>query len=201
MRSGRRLERAWSAAGRWLASILAALTYRRQELIAVGLLAGAVLGGLAVEAWHGRAPALLDWLETEPPRLTAVRDPGPTRSVTAAPASAAPRPSRPVARSVSVREARVERRDAEPAPPSAERPMDLDRATAADLARLPGIGPKLAARILARREDLGGRFPSFDDFARTPGLGVRRTARLRPLTRVPAEAEARPGSDPAETPP
>ena len=80
--------------------------------------------------------------------------------------------------------------------------MDLNDATADDLRRLPEIGPRLAGRILARRDELGGRFGSFAEFAATPGLGAPRAARLRPLVRVPEEPAARdPAVELAETPP
>ncbi len=80
--------------------------------------------------------------------------------------------------------------------------MDLNRAAPEDLARLPEIGPRLAARILARRDELGGRFRSFEEFATTPGLGARRAGRLRPLVRVLEEPTARePAEAVAEAPP
>ena len=80
-------------------------------------------------------------------------------------------------------------------PPStpAARPLDLDAATPDQLAGLPGIGPRLAGRIVTRREELGGRFGSFDRFAQTPGLGLRRAGRLRGLAYVPGEAAAEVG--------
>jgi len=202
MRSARWLERTWQAVRARLASALASLTYRRQELVVVGLLAGSLLGGLAIEAWHRRAPALLDRLESEPSRVAVVAGPARPRAPVASLAPPVPRPSRPRRSSGAEREARGEPRSPETAPPSAERPVDLDRATVDDLTRLPGIGPRLAARILARRDDLGGRFPSFDDFASVPGLGARRASHLRPLIHVAGEAPRQsPAPDLAGTPP
>jgi Helix-hairpin-helix motif len=203
MRSARWLEQAWQVVRDRLASVLATLTYRRQELMVVGLLAGSVLGGLAIEAWHRRAPALLDRLESEPSRVAAVVGPARPRAPTPAPlAPPASGPSRPRRSSGAEREARGEHRSRAMAPPTAGQPVDLDHATADDLARLPGIGPRLAARILARRDDLGGRFPSFDDFASVPGLGARRARHLRPLIHVAAEASRlSPAPDPVGTPP
>ncbi len=201
MRSARWLERAWQAVRARLASALASLTYRRQELVVVGLLAGSLLGGLAIEAWHRRAPALLDRLESEPLRVAVVA--GPARPRAPAPlVPPAPRPSRPRRSPGAEREARGEPRSPGTAPPSAERPVDLDHATVDDLTRLPGIGARLAARILARRDNLGGRFPSFDDFASVPGLGARRARRLRPLIHVAGEASRQSSApDPVGTPP
>lgn len=53
---------------------------------------------------------------------------------------------------------------------SAMRPaLDLNRATAAELAALPGLGPTTAARIVARRT-AGGAFASIDDLRGIRGL-------------------------------
>jgi len=57
--------------------------------------------------------------------------------------------------------------------------VDVDRAAAAELVRLPGIGPGLAARIVADRE-AHGPFGSLEGLGRVPGLGdatIRRLAR------------------------
>ncbi len=173
----------------WVAERLA---YRRQELAVAGLLAASVLGGFAIDGWHRRAPALLDRLEAEPPRLAAI---------TRAPEHA----SRPRAESGPTREPRARPRRPAPAPdppPSATHPVDLNRAAPDELARLPEIGPRLSARIQARREALGGRFRSFEEFATTPGLGARRAGRLRPLVRVAEEPRApEPADLVAGTPP
>jgi len=48
--------------------------------------------------------------------------------------------------------------------------IDLDRAEASDLARLPRIGPALAARIVNDRK-LKGPFGSLQEVARVPGVG------------------------------
>lgn len=49
--------------------------------------------------------------------------------------------------------------------------------------RLPGVGPALAARIVAAREAIG-RFHSVDDLDRVRGLGRAKVERLRPLVVV-----------------
>ena len=53
--------------------------------------------------------------------------------------------------------------------------VDVNRATVEELESLDGVGPALAARIVAARP-----FASVDDVARVRGIGVRRLARLRP---------------------
>ncbi len=67
------------------------------------------------------------------------------------------------------------------APPS--QPLPLASASAQDLARLPGIGPVLAQRIVDRRERVGG-FHSVDDLLAVPGIGPRLFERIRPWLRT-----------------
>jgi competence ComEA-like helix-hairpin-helix protein len=61
-------------------------------------------------------------------------------------------------------------------------PLDINRATLEDLQQLPGIGPKLAQRILDERAK--APFQSVDDLRRVPGMGPRALERLRPLIGV-----------------
>lgn len=68
--------------------------------------------------------------------------------------------------------------------------IDLDRATAEELERLPGIGPSLAARIVAERER-GGAFRGAADLLRVPGIGPRKLEAIRPfLARPSAPADS-----------
>lgn len=57
-------------------------------------------------------------------------------------------------------------------------PVSLSQATADDLDRLDGIGPALAARIIAWRDSHGG-FRSVDDLDDVPGIGPAKLASLR----------------------
>jgi len=57
--------------------------------------------------------------------------------------------------------------------------IDLDRAGVEDLARLPRIGPALAARIVAYREE-HGPFGSLEALDQVPGIGPTLLAALRP---------------------
>ena len=57
-------------------------------------------------------------------------------------------------------------------------PIDLNRATAADLEALPGVGPALAARIVAKRDSLNG-FGKIDDLKKVRGIGPATLERLR----------------------
>lgn len=92
----------------------------------------------------------------------------------------APRPPRAAADG----EAR-DRRAASPPPPG--EPLDLNRATAGELARLPGVGRELAGRIVAHREARGG-FASPDELRWVPGVGARKLARLAPHLAGPSPA-------------
>ncbi len=63
-------------------------------------------------------------------------------------------------------------------------PMDINRATIEELDRIKGIGPVLAARIVAYR-DSAGRFPNVDALTGVKGVGPAMLERLRPYVRVP----------------
>ena len=62
-------------------------------------------------------------------------------------------------------------------------PVDLNRATLAELDTLPGVGPATATAIIAWRDE-NGRFRRVDDLLEVPGIGPTRLERLRPLVRV-----------------
>ncbi len=61
--------------------------------------------------------------------------------------------------------------------------LDLNRATAAELERLPWIGPARARQVLETRERLAG-FHSVDQLVEVPGIGPYTLERLRPLVCV-----------------
>ena len=60
--------------------------------------------------------------------------------------------------------------------------MDLNAATAAELDALPGVGPGLAARIVAKRDSLNG-FEKVEDLQKVRGIGPATLERLRPFFR------------------
>jgi len=61
--------------------------------------------------------------------------------------------------------------------------VDLNRAGAAELETLPGIGPALAGRILAERSRRG-RFDRVEELLEVSGIGPATLERIRPLLRV-----------------
>lgn len=71
----------------------------------------------------------------------------------------------------------------EKAPAASGGVVDVNRATAAELATLPGIGPALAERIV-RWRGTHGRFASVDALAEVPGIGPATVERLRPRARA-----------------
>lgn len=148
-REAHRAASALGAAGRRLAERLA---YRPREVAVVALLAGGLFGGLAVERWRARLPAVAERLEAEPPRLTS---PAPVRP-----------PPRPRLRRVVARCEEDDARRGAPgrADPGRARPrLDLNRATPAELARAARISWRLAARIVAARDAIEGRAPDRPD--------------------------------------
>jgi competence protein ComEA len=62
--------------------------------------------------------------------------------------------------------------------------VDVNRAGAAELQTLPGIGPSRAANLLAYRE-VHGPFATLESLAGVPGIGPGIVARLRGLVRLP----------------
>lgn len=60
----------------------------------------------------------------------------------------------------------------------------INRASATDLEALPGVGPVLAERIVAYREE-HGPFSQVEDLLDIPGIGESKLASMRDLIRVP----------------
>ena len=154
---------------------------RRQLLVLLILLAVAGLG-LAVGHWRRAHPDLADHLErldrAETPAASTPelggRVPTPTRSSE----EPVPRRSR---RRASARDSLEGRPPAHvDAPGSA---LDLNRSTAIELTRLPGIGAVLARRIVDARE-ADGPFSSVDELRRVPGVSARRLEQMRALVTI-----------------
>jgi competence protein ComEA len=65
--------------------------------------------------------------------------------------------------------------------------LDLNRATDQDFEALPGIGPKLAERIMKYRRSVGA-FHSLDELRKVKGVGKKKFERIRPLVTVTSDA-------------
>jgi competence protein ComEA len=80
-------------------------------------------------------------------------------------------------------------------------PVYLNQATAAELHRLPGIGPKRADAILTLRNRLG-HFRQIEDLLKVKGIGRSSLRKLRPLVRLdPPPAKVADAGDAATTRP
>lgn len=84
---------------------------------------------------------------------------------------------------------RLIRKQPEPAKPTSstkkpalEGTLDLNRASVADLEKLPGIGPTLAQRIADERDRKP--FEKVDDLRRVSGIGVKRLDAIRPFVMI-----------------
>ena len=65
--------------------------------------------------------------------------------------------------------------------------LDVNRATEQDFDALPGIGPKLAERIMEYRQSVGA-FRSLDELRAVKGIGNKKFERIRSLVTVTSDA-------------
>ena len=134
------------------------MLYSLPQLRLLILLALTLLVGLGVREWRAGFPdaALrLERFDRDEPTAPLV---GETPSAPATP----PAPARPA-----------------PAPePAPLKPIDVNRAAAAELAALPGVGPGLAQRIVEEREQRG-RFDSPEALRYVLGMGPKKLAAIR----------------------
>ncbi len=68
--------------------------------------------------------------------------------------------------------------------PACPERVEVNRATAAELTCLPGVGPVLAARVVSERA-ARGPFGDIGDLKRVPGMGPKRIARLATRVTIP----------------
>ena len=68
--------------------------------------------------------------------------------------------------------------------PTDDGKIAVNRATASELEKLPGVGPVLAERIVAYR-DVNGPFQQVEDLLDVPGIGESKLASMRDAVRVP----------------
>ena len=67
--------------------------------------------------------------------------------------------------------------------------LDLNRATEKDFGALPGIGPRLAERIMKYRQSVGA-FQSPDELRAVKGLGKKKFEQIRPMVTVTPDAKS-----------
>lgn len=65
--------------------------------------------------------------------------------------------------------------------------LDLNRATDRDFDALPGVGPRLAERIMKYRQSVG-MFHSLDELRAVKGIGKKKFEQIRPLVTVTPDA-------------
>jgi competence protein ComEA len=89
-----------------------------------------------------------------------------------------PRPGQPIPAAGASSAAKSPGADAHPG-----QAVNLNTATEAQLDELPGIGPVIAARIVAWRQE-NGQFTSVDQLGEVSGIGNAILAKVRPLVTV-----------------
>lgn len=78
----------------------------------------------------------------------------------------------------------VEQRIADPGPPDlSKNRIDINRASQRELCLLPGIGTKLARRIIQYREEHGS-FEKIEQLRNVPGIGYKKLSRIRKMVKV-----------------
>ena len=159
--------------------------YSRPQLKLLVLLAAILLAGLGVREWRADFPDAAERLERfdredPPPPIPPAPRPRATARWSPARVEAAP-----PARALPSPRARIS------APPAAApavdpRPLDINHATVEQIARLPGVGPSLARRIVDERDRIG-RFDSPDGLRGILGLGRKKVTALREYVTVGEE--------------
>ena len=166
---------------RWLYRLQTRVGLTGPEGAAALVLLGALGAGLAVQRVRSAAePVPADFYAAADAAFAAPpAEPGADPTAVASPDRPAP-PADSLATPADVAEAEVA---AAAAPRSASKPppvrTNLNTASAADLQRLPGIGPALAGRIVAYRE-ANGPFRSPAQIVEVKGIGEKTFEKLAP---------------------
>ena len=66
-----------------------------------------------------------------------------------------------------------------------EKKIDINAATEGEFSVLPGIGPKLAKRIVEKRSELKG-FKTIDELTKVSGIGKKKLNAIRAMVKVKA---------------
>ena len=145
------------------------LGYTGRQLVMFIVIAAIGAAGIGIDRWRHANPDVVSYLET--------LDRAPTTPTTEAMARGAPARGPQSMPSSALASRGVARRD-RARPRVDDAVIDVNLASAAELERVPGVGPALAARIVdARARD--GPFGSIDDLRRVRGVGAATLERLR----------------------
>ena len=144
--------------------------YTAPQLRVLGLLALTLLVGLGVREWRAGFPDAAHRLESFD------REDAPGPLLPEAPSSPPARPLPVDPGSPAAPPPASSRPESGAAPPP--EPLDVNRADAAQLARLPGVGPGLAQRIVEERERRG-RFESPEALRYVLGMGPKKLTAIR----------------------
>lgn len=153
----------------------------RRELWLDGVLDPALAGDAGADApgaVHGHAPGDADAADDAPPA-------GAADSAAATTPAAGSGPTTPAGSAPSSRRTRVAK-----GPPV---PLDPNRAPPDSLQLLPGVGPVMAGRIVAAREQ-GTVFRKPEDLLAIKGIGPATLARLAPFLRFPGAGKGTPAA-------
>lgn len=145
--------------------------YSVPQLRVLSLLALTLLVGLGVREWRAGFPDAAERLEGFD------REESPAPLLPEAHATA-PAPDRAQPGSPPGAGSPATAPPADPGPAVPPEPLDVNRADAAQLARLPGVGPGLAQRIVEER-DRRGRFDSPEALRYVLGMGPKKLAAIR----------------------
>ncbi len=159
--------------------------YSRPQLKLLLLVTAILLAGLGVREWRADFPDAAERLERfdredPPPPIPPVPRPRATARWSPARVEAAP-----PARALPSSRARISPPPAA-TPPVDPRPLDINHATVEQIARLPGVGPSLARRIVDERDRIG-RFDSPEGLRGILGLGRKKVTALREYVTVGEE--------------
>ncbi len=99
-----------------------------------------------------------------------------------APPKAVQAPSAPAKKALTPSQGPNNRKAVSKKEESLTAPIDVNRGTSQELQRLPGVGPKMAQRILDERAK--APFQSVDDLRRVSGIGPKILERLRPYVTI-----------------
>ena len=151
------------------------MVYTVPQLRVLILLALTLLVGLGVREWRAGFPdaaARFERFDRDEPPL--VPDAGPAPGPTVTP----PSPTPPRAGPGPAPSTPLPGPPGAPTPAPRAEPLDVNRADAAELARLPGVGAGLAQRIVEERERRG-RFESPEALRYVLGMGPKKLAAIR----------------------